>query len=178
MKSAQPPRRRSLSRSGFSLIEVVLAVGIMALGVVTILGLLPHGMEVSRKTANELAEGRIVDSIVSDVQAMSWDDLQESPNGPYGGDPVYFDDQGLRINLAEANTQQSYIARVSIPPADSASSQGAVVLPTNDPVTPSHRNLRRVVIEVASTPLVNFDFDQPPVGVPVRKYTQLVANMR
>ena len=52
------------SKAGFSLVEVVLAVGIMAMGVVTILGLLPHGMEMSRKTANEQAETRIVDQLV------------------------------------------------------------------------------------------------------------------
>jgi uncharacterized protein (TIGR02598 family) len=183
MKANQPSRFRRLSNTGFSLIEVVLAVGIMALGVVTILGLLPHGMEVSRKTANELAEGRIVDTVVGDLQAMTWEKVQDaagSQNGPYGGTAVHFDDQGLRINRDQALTEQSYIARVKVPQLDSSNPKetGAVILPTNDPAQPYHRNLRRVIIEVASTPLVDFNFDEPPTGVPVRRYAHVIANMR
>ena len=163
----------SLPRSaGFSLVEVVLAVGIMALGVVTILGLLPHGMEVSRKTANELAESRIVDSIVGDLQGVKWG-AGGLPETEVIGQNRYFDDQGLEIEPNDPDLEGllSYVVNVELPPMD-------VRVPTNQVGAPANVNLRRVVIRIISAPLKEFNFASPPPGVPVKTYSQLIAKMR
>ncbi|HYF35521.1 MAG TPA: Verru_Chthon cassette protein B, partial [Prosthecobacter sp.] len=169
MNTSKLPQTNRVSRSGFSLVEVVLAVGIMALGVVTILGLLPHGMEISRQTANELAESRIVDSIISDLQAMTWAQLHSTANNEDLQTRLY-DDQGLQIDSNASNdekaTELSYVARVEIPEPN-------VVLPTDGAETPN-QNLRRVIIKVAAVPQENFNFDNPG-AVPVRTVTQLIA---
>lgn len=159
----------SFVRRGFSLVEVVLATGIMALGVITILGLLPHGLEMTRKTANEQAETRIIDQIVGELQAADWSGLQDQINTPVRR---YFDDQGLEIsqsgNGGDFNMLLTYVVEVTLPDLD-------VKLPSSNSTGPD-QNLRRVIIKMISAPLMNFNFDSPTSAVPVKAVTQLVAN--
>lgn len=167
MPLPQPARLRR-SAAGFSLVEVVLAVGIMALGVVTILGLLPHGLEMSRKTANEMAEARIIEHIVGEMQSTDWAVLNN-----YGQQTRYFDDQGLELpslSSTEARFALNYVVRVEVPDLD-------VQLPTNQPTTQANQNLRRVTIRMVGAPLPDFNFNSPTPGVPVKVFTQLIANM-
>lgn len=164
-------------QKGFSLVEVVLAVGIMAMGVVTILGLLPHGMEMSRKTANEQAETRIVEQLVGEMQSADWTTM----GGLIGGGSeikAYFDDQGLRLANSgiDAGSQMVYLARVIF--ADQMDVTNGAPLPGREYKAVQNKNLRRVTVEVAVTQNPLFDFDNPPPGVPVRRYTQLVGKMR
>lgn len=157
-------------KAGFSLVEVVLAVGIMGLGVVTILGLLPHGLDISRKTANEQAQTRIVDQISGELQSSDWVTLGGVVGAPY----VYqFDDQGLRT-LDDNVT--SYVARVRLPEQTEGDNGMRVPGRTVDGVR--NRNLRRVSIEVATAQTRDFNFDSPPAGAPVKRFTTLVAKMR
>ncbi|TDU71149.1 uncharacterized protein (TIGR02598 family) [Prosthecobacter fusiformis] len=171
MKPSLSYLRRQTSRCGFSLVEVVLATGIMALGVVTILGLLPHGLELSRKTANEQSETRIVDQIVGELQTINWANLEAGVQ-----ENRFFDDQGLELvegqtGGADINSLLSYVVQVNLPPLD-------VRLPSND--TNANRqvnqNLRRVIVKIIAAPIANFNFDAPASGVPIKTVTQLVAN--
>ena len=164
----------NLLRAGFSLVEVVLAVGIMALGVVTILGLLPHGLEMSRKTANEQAETRIVDQIVGELQASEWTTLGGVTGpGNVGGIVLQYDDQGLRTLEGALTT---YVARVMM--VDDNESTTGMEVPSNGGGAAFNPNLRRVRIDVAAAQNADFDFDNPPPAAPVKRFTSLVAKMR
>jgi uncharacterized protein (TIGR02598 family) len=159
------------SRHGFSLVEVVLAVGIMALGVVTILGLLPHGLEMSRRTANEQAETRIVDQIVGELQSSDWATLGGLLDN--GETRMRFDDQGLKA-LSPALT--TYVARVTL--SEGAERNQGMLLPSNKGGADRNKNLRRVKIEVAATQSNDFNFDNAPPAAVVKRFTYLVAKMR
>jgi uncharacterized protein (TIGR02598 family) len=182
MKTLTQPLSNRFSAAAFSLVEVVLAVGIMALGVVTILGLLPHGMEMSRKTANELAENRILDALVGDIQSMDWTylELQTNKGGPLTAANRLFDDQGLEIREGdpEAEVALSYVARVEVPTGDVSLPTNAATSRLNHNGAPGNPNLRRVTVKIASVPLKTFNFDEPPPGVTYKTFTQLVAKMR
>ncbi len=171
MKTHLSKLHSRLSRCGFSLVEVVLATGIMALGVVTILGLLPHGLEMSRQTANEQAETRIVDLVVGELQAVNWSSLNNTTPKIR-----YFDDQGLELLQGqtggdEMKQQLTYVVQVTTPQMD-------VKLPTNDTDTGRQvsQNLRRVIVKMVAAPLPDFNFDAPTSSVPIKIFTQLVAN--
>lgn len=165
-------QRRISSLSGFSLVEVVLAVGIMGLGVVTILGLLPHGLEMSRRTANEQAQTRIVDQIVGELQAADWATMGGIV-GSGAGEQVYqFDDQGLRTAQSQYTT---YVARVKL--SEQAESTNGAIMPSNKGNT-RNQNLRRVSIDVAAAQNVNFNFDNPPPAAQMKRFTSLIAKMR
>lgn len=180
MKNLIKPRATRFSASGFSLVEVVLAVGIMALGVVTILGLLPHGVEVSRKTANELAENRIADALLGDVQSMEWKELEKQTNkgGTLTRGNRLFDDQGLEINgSGSSDMGVSYVARLEIPEPDVLLPTSATTVGVNNNGAKGNLNLRRVTVKIVSAPLKDFNFDDPPPGTPIKTITQLVARM-
>ena len=156
--------------------EVVLAVGIMALGVVTILGLLPHGMEMSRKTANEQAETRIVDQLVGEVQASDWSTMAGLVQAGAAGITRFFDDQGLELTTAGGNLDSMvYLARMSLFDVSEVG-QGARIPSSGNLL--ANPNLRRVMVEVVATQDQRFNFNQPPVGLSVKKFTQLVAKTR
>lgn len=167
-KSVALPTR---TRSGFSLVEVVLAVGIMGLGVVTILGLLPHGLEVSRKTFNEQAHTRIIDAIVTDLQAASWADMAGVTS--QAGIRYFFDEQGLRL---DNSTTAIFVARAAL--VTDAEKTSGMLLPGNASSNLPNLNLRRIRVDVASSQDGQFNFDAPPAAVQVKRYTALVAKMR
>ncbi len=166
----------ALRNAGFSLVEVVLAVGIMALGVVTILGLLPHGMEMSRKTANEQAETRIVDQLIGEVQAADWTTMSGIVSAASSNVILkYFDDQGLELGAGNGNLDNLvYLARVRL--VDQNEIGRGARLPSNSNLT--NPFLRRVQVEVAVTQDQQFNFDQPPPAIPVKRFTQLIAKTR
>lgn len=143
-----------------------MAVAIAALGIITLLGLIPHGLSTSRKTINEIATTRIVAQLVAEAQLADWQSLDATTDDT----SRLFDDQGVEIQSGSGNmTTLSYVARVGIPAKD-------VILPTNSNAAVS-QNLRRVIIDVAPVPDQNF-FKSNPAPESYRTFTQLISNMR
>ncbi len=79
-------------RSGFSLIEVTLALGICATVMIALLGLLPMSLDQMRESRMMTAMARISEDVINDVQLMKWDEMEL-----LDGEVREYDDQGTRI---------------------------------------------------------------------------------
>jgi len=106
--------RRSTTVSGFSLIEVALAIGVVAFAFVALLGMLPFGLSNLRKAMDVSIAAQIEQRVVSDVQETDFDTLlaskvETSPDGQfYLLATRYFDDQGneVKVQSSESPTPQ------------------------------------------------------------------------
>jgi uncharacterized protein (TIGR02598 family) len=150
-------------QNGFSLVEVALAVAIASLGIITCLGLLPEGIEMSRKTGQMAINGNVLEQIIRDVEnARNWRALKATyapPAGfPSGGSPAtatditkYYDYQGTPVT-AESNNI-SFVAQIEYN------------LPCYLPGDTADQNyLARLRIRIANTSNAQYEFSATSSG--------------
>jgi len=145
--------------AAFSLVETVMALGIMGLAVTALLGLLPQGIEMSRKAANAAAETRIVDTIVSRLTAIPFTSLATAAANFQS---MHFDDQGVEVTNTPEADQSTYFASVTFP----ASAAGGFVLPSSGSGKVAEPQMKRVQINIVQTPLRTFNFAAAAVNAP------------
>ena len=171
MKTTHPllpsPRRRP---HGFSLIEAVLALAITAMGITSVLGLLPQSLEQLKRATDVTAETRINQQIISAIGQADWQDASgaDALGYNFNGRRYYFDNMAQEITevqLSSSGTRQdlSYVAEVRIDATGFALPGGNV-----DP------NLRRVTIKVKNSRIAGADFEQESGGG-YRRYATLVT---
>lgn len=147
---------------GFSLIEVTLALAIAAMGFITLLGLLPQGLDMARRSANLASEARIVQKLSGELQSTAWDELNWTGYGPNR----YFNDQAMELSQQDLGDPKiaftlTYVASVYIPQqamdlalpsgtGGARASAGAAGLPQT--------YARRMGIAIAPTSNRSFDF--------------------
>lgn len=120
-------------RSGFSLVEIVVAVGIVATVMVALLGMIPTGLNTVNDAAHTMSEIRIAQQLLGEMQSAEWEELRDWESGG----PYYYDQEGNEV--------------------ENASSPGrvytAVVELKNPPTLPGGRDqnnyLRPVVVKVS-----------------------------
>jgi uncharacterized protein (TIGR02598 family) len=132
--------RRGAFKAGFSLVEVALAVAIAALAIITLLGLLPQGLEMSRKTALLNTNSSILEQIIRNLENMKWSDIPTT-----GVTNKYYTDQGLEV--ASDSKEISFVAEIDY------SKQATLPLTETD-----EPYLYRVIIRVASSSSPSFKF--------------------
>ncbi len=140
-------------RPGFSLIETVLALGIMSLAITALLGLLPHGIEMSRKAANASAQSRIMDQLHNRLVNNSFNNLAAMQD-----QTLHFDDQGEMLDASNDLRDTVYVARIHIA-SDSGNTKPLARLPGS---TALQNKLLKFQVQIASTPNTAFDFDSAP----------------
>jgi len=132
----------------FSLVEVTLALGIISFGMVTMLGLLPLALRLSREAVDTTVEAQIVRALSSELNALDWANF---PAAGYGSTRCY-DNWGMEVD--SKSPQVVYIACVFIP-----SGGGAVTLPKGGAASgTSNPGMRRAQIFVAHIPDAEFSF--------------------
>ena len=96
--------QRSLltNMSGFTLIEVVLAVAIASIGIIAILGLLPNAIQSSRDAADNTLSATIAQDIFSDMRTQPFNSVDigkgsHNLNLFSGSDTLNFDGNGFRM---------------------------------------------------------------------------------
>jgi hypothetical protein len=139
---------------GFSLIEVTLAMAICALAVITLLGLIPQGMELSRKTSQMTDTSYIIEQIMRDLEGSTWTSLTQNKSSSsssgaesfVGTETRYYDLQASSVS--KDSSQIVYIAAFSFFDAQMPSDGTA------------QSNLIRVMGRVASTSNPEFNFSR------------------
>lgn len=98
-------RARGTGRAGFTLIEVVLAMGVLVIGMTVLLSLLTFGAALSRSAALRTKASTVVESVVLDLEESLFP-LEE--DGSAGEPPALLEDRpvpGVRGALYTARTR-------------------------------------------------------------------------
>ena len=77
---------------GFTLVETVLALGIVATVMVTLMALLPTGMDIMKEAGTNTVGARIANQLVSEIQLSDYEKIQQ-----WNGKEYYFDDMGTEL---------------------------------------------------------------------------------
>lgn len=125
--------------SGFSLVEVVMAMGIVAIGMLPLVALLGTAMEASHEAFSRVANSRIGAELIGEVQQADWSDL-----GSWDGKQIRFDHNGQRLSGGSGD-EAVFTARIRLPAAS-----GGITLGTH--AGSSNRHVRRVLVAVSSRP--------------------------
>lgn len=168
MDTSRTSARRSdgvLKRfSGFSLVEVTLAIGIVASAAVVVVGLFPSGMNTFRQAMNASVGGQIAQQLLSEAQQTDFDVLRSPNNIPVAPDydyPVnttfkkpdrYFDDQGAEVApSAVEKLKIVYWVRTRVSPRSDLPNL-AKVPGAGNPEIVNSKVIATVVIQIANNP--------------------------
>jgi uncharacterized protein (TIGR02598 family) len=102
--------RAAHSRVGFSLVEVTMAIGIIAFAFVALFGLLPSGLTTFRAAVDTTNDSSIMQDMNSMVQVTEWkkvDGLAQSK----GGDIYYYDEEGRRTDTKSSPAKEEVVNR-------------------------------------------------------------------
>ena len=95
------PQTHPASAKGFSLVEVALAIAVVAFAFLAIFSLLPVGLGVFREAMDTSVSAQIVQRVVGDATETEFEQLIANPaSGNYYALPVrYFDAQGTEVKV-------------------------------------------------------------------------------
>jgi uncharacterized protein (TIGR02598 family) len=95
---------RVCGRKAFSLVEVTISLGIVSFAVLSILGLLPTGLNTLRASMDETIRAQIMKSMAANAVIADFESLSN-------GSTNYFDDEGILVQ----NQNQAYYTVVTVP---------------------------------------------------------------
>jgi len=90
-------KHRRHKRSGFSLVEVVLAIGIVAFAFIAVMGLIPVGLTVFNRSVNSTVQAQIAQRLFGEAQQVRFEDLSTITDSGR-----FYDAEGLPVG--EGNT--------------------------------------------------------------------------
>ena len=152
-----PPTQKNVR--GFSLIEVTIALAIVAIALIPLIALLPGGMNTMRKGYRAATEAEIVRLISSELTMSDWNKTNNLQD--WEGTVRYYDRDGVRMDDEDfvAFTAKIHVENPSTLPGD----------------TQPNPYLRAVTIQITSVPAVVADrFTNPQK---FNSYTNLIAKM-
>ena len=110
LRNALPTSRRADPQAAFSLIEVTLAIGIIAFAFVALFGLLPTGMATFRASVDATNDITIMQDMNAMVQVTRWNKIDKL-SIENGGDIYYFDEEGRRTDTKLNNPVKKRFGR-------------------------------------------------------------------
>lgn len=133
-----PRHNPSFSSAGFSLVEVTIAIGIIAFAYVTLLGLLQSGLVSFREAMDRTISAQIAQAILNDKRQTPFADLINPAKNPA---ELRFNDEGQPVR---DSSQTVFVATVKI--------ESPVSVPGPGPSRFNNRSLAKVIVEVSRRP--------------------------
>lgn len=178
---------------GFSLVEVTLAMAIAAVAFVSIIGMIPQGLQTMQEAGDQAIEARIHQQILNELQMAPYGEPDiTTVIDEYNGLEVYYDDQGEELgdssggNSGEGDFEHVYSARISLPQKgdsapESVGGEKFEGFRFSESVAKEQINwfLRPVIIEVAAVSGRgrNFEWDDPENRRLISTYRSYVVKM-
>jgi uncharacterized protein (TIGR02598 family) len=116
---------------GFSLVEVAIALGVVAFAVVSLVGVLPVALASYRDSMDSSLRTNVIQQIVAELSQVPFGDVTDSPSR-------LFDDQGIELvtgTVEERRVKAIYEARYT-------------VLPDQILVNEPNQSLKKVKVEI------------------------------
>lgn len=157
--SPLPGRRPRKASFAFSLPEVAIAVAIAAVGLVTLLGIIPGGLESVRVAGQTTAEARIASQVLGELQLSDWGAANRQTGewsnlSLLGTKRWYFDDQANPLSETAASNgmgmRLAYVVKVRV--VGPARLTGS---------TDQATDLQKVQVDIAVTTNSGYDFSRP-----------------
>jgi uncharacterized protein (TIGR02598 family) len=169
----RPPSHQALSprfriapghrKAGFSLVEISLAIGIIAFAFVALLGLLPTGLTIFRSSVDTANETWIMQDLNSMIQVTDWSKL-DAMSFETSGEIYYYDEEGRLTDTektpsAEAvvKARRLYAVKLIVEPMFQPVQTG---MSSHDEI----KNARRVIAVIAN-------ITRPPAMAEFKKVT-------
>lgn len=171
MNASKQPNSKPTPR-GFTLIEVVVAIGIVATVFIAFMGMLPLGMDTMREAGAITTQARISQQLIGELQLTDWRKKGETSNSVLedinASTVRYFDEYG---NESNSQTDSIYQAMVEI----SEGEKSAPNLPGSKP----NDYLRQVTVKVAyAPPGMDMDFSDSIESPKYKRYVAMIADMK
>ncbi|MDD5348715.1 MAG: Verru_Chthon cassette protein B [Chthoniobacteraceae bacterium] len=113
------------SDSAFSLVEVIIALSIISVSLVSVVGLMPACLGSMREAVDQTAKAQIVERVADEVMLTPFSGL-----AAYAAkSPFYFDDQGTLQKAKDSNTR--YEVKLASAAADYPGAEDGATLTTN-----------------------------------------------
>lgn len=184
LKSRSSVRAR---QRGFSLVEITIATGIAAFGLITLIALIPSGMTTFRDAMNVTVSSQIAQRLIKEAVQTDYDTLVNVSNGttPPAGVPVikdrrYFNDEGVELQPGEV-AKAVFHAHIRVMPGTGLPAVGGTVdnnslatVTVQVALNPSNRSLK--VIGGSGNPLSG-TLD-PAERIPFVTYTSHIAKVK
>lgn len=185
--------QRSVLRRAFTLIETVLALGIISTGMLLLFALVPTALTTMGDSAKKSVERRIANNIIGELMLNQWGVLYS-----FDGQMRYFDSQGLELDMAGSPTPVPvFSVHVVVSPRDVRTDHDGSLVdlrtnkisgwtppylfpedPTLSEIKTVDLNLRRIVVEITAVPGVQTAIFFTPANADLyRTYASVVANM-
>lgn len=152
---------RNYIPSGFSLAESLIAISILSFTLLTIIGFMPAGLDNLKKAEDRAAKARIVASLVAELEAKPWTELQKARGADSRN--IYYDRSGMVENQ---KLEWAYVARFRI--TDWSGVPGTAVAPLD---------MLSVEVDISDTPLAGNPFAQAGLGGVRKSHDTKIAHL-
>lgn len=131
------------NRQGFSLVELTIAIAVLAFAFIAIFGLLPAGLNTFHRSMDTSVGSQIMQRIITEAQQTDFDILVGSNREPFLAEPTprYFDEQGNEVSSPDLAIYQ---VNMRITPITATPRTGAA------PVESGNVHLATLTVQMAS----------------------------